>query len=169
MKIGVVIGAVLLLFIACAELKPACPQTIALVDRNPGNISPLHLRYWPGAIGFDPWGHAIFRTRRGGLEALRGNLLAYWRIHHLDTVRKIVRRWTPSKDDPWQRQDYMLGVAEEVGVRPDDLLNMESPYTLEALGKAIALEESGCDSAYPDSLWDSVFLGDHHEKAAVHP
>ena len=29
---------------------------VGIAANNPGNISPRHLRYWRGAIGYDAWG-----------------------------------------------------------------------------------------------------------------
>lgn len=151
----------MLLLAIAAQLPAACRQTIALEDRNPGNISPQRLSLWNGATGYDDAGHAIFATKREGLEALRDNLQAYWRRHHLNTVRKIVRRWTSRKDDPHEIADYINGVAYIVAAAPDEKLDMENPDVLEALAHGIALEESGCGDAYPESLWDSVFHNIH--------
>ena len=134
---------------------------VGIAANNPGNISPRHLRYWRGAIGYDAWGHARFRTRADGIRAIRKNLLDYWRLHRIDTVDAIVHRWISSKsqrENPVQVRGYERGICHVVGAAPFQRLDMTSPDTLEALAIGITIEENGCQP-YPQWLFDEIFQG----------
>ena len=109
-----------------------------------------------GMVGCDGM-YAKFPTSRAGLKALRANLRAYWRKHHICTIDAIVKRWTKdATDTTGQLWNYESGISIKTGKRPDEKLDMADPYQLEALGHAIVLEENGQDP-YPEPLYQSVF------------
>ncbi len=129
---------------------------LGLANHNPGNISPRNLRGWPGAVGYDVYGHAKFLDDRHGLMAIKKNLEAYWHVHRIDTCREIATRWASPQIRSADLLDYISTLEIYTGAGPDDRLDMKDMGTLESIGHGIAREETGVDP-YHEWLWAAVF------------
>lgn len=110
-------------------------------NNNPGNIDRTTQK-WAGMsepqtdIRF-----VCFNTSEDGIRALAKVLLTYYRKHNLRSVRNIIDRWAPPKEN--DTESYATHVATILGVEPDAVINVEDPATLEVLVRAIIRHENG--------------------------
>lgn len=114
-------------------------------NRNPGDLRTLPPpQKWSGQGGVDdaPGGpFAIFVTPTDGWRALATCLLTYQDAHHLRTVRTIIGRYAPELQN--DTGGYVSLVCKQIGVGPDDQIDVHQPETMLALVSAIALAEGG--------------------------
>lgn len=123
------------------------------IPRGVRNSNPLNIKRsnvnWAGKSAVQP--DAVFETfddAHHGIRAGARNLLTYYRRDKLNTVQEIISKWAPASDDN-DTAGYITFVAEKMGVRPDDELNLEDPEVLGALVTAMMGMEIG---AIPYSL-----------------
>lgn len=120
-------------------------------NANPGDLRVLPgSDMWEGQVDIDyaPGGpFAIFKHRIYGWRALAKCLIAYKDLHGLDTVRGIVDRYAPPvENDTTSYADFVCG---RMGVKPDDVVDVRDPKTLDALCSAIAVMEGGARIPWP--------------------
>lgn len=123
-------------------------QSRGFRNRNPGNIDYVPANRWQGQIGLgDAWlpagqrRFAEFVSHEYGIRALAALLTTYQDRHGLRTVRGIINRWAPPKEN--NTSAYVLAVARAVGVGPDDVLDVHDFTTLRAMVQAIIVHELG--------------------------
>lgn len=118
-------------------------------NSNPGNIDRNAIK-WQGMspVQSDPR-FVVFTHPQWGIRALAKTLLTYYRKHGLTTVRDIVDRWAPPKEN--DTNAYVRHVGEKLGVSGDDVIDVEDPCVLEALVRAIIVHENG-RCLYEDEL-----------------
>lgn len=135
---------------------PTHPLTAAALPRgvrlnNPGNIRRSK----------DPWqGLAAeqrdrdFFTFEGpewGIRAMARILIKYQDDYGLDTVRKIIGRWAPPSEN--NVDAYVSSVAQRVGVRPDQRIDVQSYGFLAPLVVAMIRHECA-NYTYPQAVID---------------
>lgn len=111
-------------------------------NNNPGNIERNNIQ-WKG-LSKDQSGDkrfAVFDTPEDGIRALSKLLLNYQRIHGLNTVRQIINRWAPPNEN--DTGSYVNAVAADIGVGPDDAVNLNDADVLAKLVEAIIHHENG--------------------------
>lgn len=123
---------------------------IGVRQNNPGNI-----RFGSGFDGESEGdeGFAAFDSPVAGGTALIKNLVAYNQKHGLDTVQDIVGRWAPSNEN--DTAAYAAHVSNDMGVSPDDKLNMQDPGTLAKLATAISKQE-GNGAVYNQQFYSAL-------------
>lgn len=86
-------------------------------NNNPGNIR--HGAAWKGLATKqgDP-AFCSFVAPEYGIRAMGRILMTYQRRHGLSTLREIINRWAPPKEN--DTRAYVAHVAEAVGVAPDE-------------------------------------------------
>ncbi len=109
-------------------------------NNNPGNIRASGAP-WQGQTGVDPAGFAVFDTPAHGMRALARLLQNYQTVHGLDTVRKVISRYAPSSEN--NTGAYIAAVAADLGVGPDDPVDLGNRGTLGAMVAAIVRHENG--------------------------
>lgn len=115
-------------------------------NNNPGNLRPG--ANWQGLVGQDG-GYLKFDTAENGIRALGKNLLTYFRVHQLDTVRGIIGRWAPpagrdpvtGKTYSQNTASYIDAVARALDVSPDARIDVLA--RLDQLVPAIIKHENG--------------------------
>lgn len=113
-----------------------------LRNNNPGNVKALpNGQLWAGQTGVDANGYAVFGSRDAGMEAARTNLRSYGK-KGIDTVSSIVRTWAPAEDGN-DTAAYIADVSRQLGVKPDQKLDLTDEATLTRLSYAIARHENG--------------------------
>lgn len=122
-------------------------------NNNPGNIRPG--QGFKGECGAQD-GYAIFVTPELGMRAIAVDLLTKFK-HGLDTVTKIITRYAPPEDQN-DTAAYIRCVAHDVGVRPDDALDLHVPITLALFVRAIIMHENGQCPYALDAITDAVDL-----------
>lgn len=113
-------------------------------NNNPGNIDWSSANNWVGQLGRETGvtnpRFVRFDTIENGIRALSKNLLTYFG-RGLDTVREIISTWAPPNEN--NTSAYVNAVARELGVSPDQSLNLRDANTLEGLTTAIIKHENG--------------------------
>ena len=107
-------------------------------NNNPGNIEAGV--GWQGEIGSDGR-FAVFDTAENGYRAMGKNLLAYQNRHGLKTIRQIISRWAPPGEN--DTGAYIAAVSREMGVGPDEPLDLSQQATLQRLMTSITRHENG--------------------------
>lgn len=112
--------------------------------QNPGNLRPLaHGQDWEGQTGTQE-GFCVFDTAEHGLRALAKDLLNQQRLHQLGTVRAIIAKYAPPGDDN-DTAAYIAAVAQQLGVDPDEVIDLEDAGVLEGFVNAVVQHEEGQD------------------------
>jgi hypothetical protein len=135
----------------------------------------LNLNYvagiqWTGQLGREilpdgsPGRFARFSSLLFGLRAGAKNLLAYYQVHGLDTVRKVIGRFAPPQDGN-DTDAYVTFVAGVVGVGPDDSVDLTDPGVLALFLRATSRKENGKDPS--SRWWSDQMLSDDLLKQAV--
>lgn len=132
-----------------AKKKPAVPRGIRL--NNPGNIR--HGDPWQGMAEAqsDP-DFIAFAEPKWGIRAMARLLIAYKDKHRLDTVAKIIGRWAPPNEN--DTRAYVASVADRLGVRPGDRIDVYDHAVMKPLVTAIIRHENG-QQPYPDATIDA--------------
>lgn len=111
-------------------------------NNNPGNIDRHTGTLWRGMADMQTDSRfVIFQGVEWGIRALAKVLLAYKRMHKIDTVRKIINRWAPSSEN--DTDAYVNHVATVLEVGPDEPIDVEDLAILCKLTTAIIAHENG--------------------------
>lgn len=121
-------------------------------NNNPGNIDYNPRNDWVGQLPPDPTiekRFARFDSPENGIRALGKLLLAYQSKtgmpsvggSGIDTVREVINRWAPGVEN--DTKAYIQAVASGLGVRPDQVLQINNPTTLKGLVMGIIKHENG--------------------------
>ena len=62
----------------------------------------------------------------------------YYHLHRLRTVRGIIRRWAPSNEN--NTQAYIKAMCKEVGLKPDEYIEMSEDFWIRFLDAMIYIE-----------------------------
>lgn len=103
---------------------------IGIRNNNPGNIR-------ASANSFK-----TFDTPEEGISATAKNLIAYNDKHGLNTINGIINRWAPPSDNN-DTGSYIDSVSKDLGVAPNQPLNVKDHATLSKLVTAITKHENG--------------------------
>lgn len=112
-------------------------------NNNPGNIDRNPANKWQGLAtnqSSDPR-FCVFTTPAYGIRALARLLISYQDKHNLDTVRKIISRWAPKKEN--DTEAYIQAVARNCAVHPDEVISTHKYATLKPLVESIIRHENG--------------------------
>lgn len=135
--------------VAAATGRPsAAPVPRGIRNNNPGNLEGATIP-WRGQVGVDG-AYCVFDTAEHGLRALAVNLLAYQKLHGLNTVRLIVTRFAPPTEN--DTASYIIDVATQMMVGPDTTLDLTQPPTLDGLVCAIVRHENGSNPYAPRQI-----------------
>ena len=121
-------------------------QPLGLSQNNPGN-----LRSWgnnPISRGF-----AQFKSVQEGLSAMAGNLVAYANRGN-DTIRKVISAWAPSTENDTGK--YISDVVRQLGIDPDQKLNLKDPQMMSRLMDAMIRKEQGFQPFGAGELLDAA-------------
>jgi hypothetical protein len=131
-------------------------QTRGESNCNPGNIERSATK-WRGMCEQQTDARFVsFQTPQYGIRALATVLLTYYRQHNLKTISGIINRFAPPSDN--DTQSYIMDVAKEVGVKPDEIINVSNRDTLEKLVTAIIRHENGRVPYSPDIIRAGIDL-----------
>lgn len=132
----------------------AAEQSRGYRNRNPGNIDYVPANKWQGQTGLgDLWmpasqrRFAAFESHEFGIRALACLLATYQDRHGLRTIKGIIARWAPPRNNRGEienrTQDYIRFVAQRMGRDPDATLDMHAYADLRPLVEAIIHKELG--------------------------
>lgn len=134
-------------------------ETRGVRNKNPGNIDYNQSNKWQGQIGLEiPVGSskprfARFDTPENGIRALGKLLLTYYTKHNLMTVKGIINRWAPPKEN--DTGAYVASVQASVkaatGKDAIGIIDLRDPPTLKAVVNAIIRHENA-GYVYPEAV-----------------
>lgn len=140
-----------------APAKPAVVPA-GLRNNNPGNIRADKTK-WQGQTGANK-GFATFGTPEDGIRAAAINLQAKGEKHGLTTVAGIIgdpkNGWAPPNEN--DTPAYVAQVAAELGVKPDDPLDLSDPNLVNQFLGAIFTRENGKNPYTPQQMATGVKL-----------
>lgn len=126
-------------------------------NNNPGNIR--HGQNWlglnPQSRELDP-AFCVFTEPCYGIRALAKVLTNYKKLYGLNTVRKLVSRYAPPSEN--QTQAYIQTVAQQLGVWPDTVIDVEERSVLTVLIKAVIRMENGIQPYSDDVIQKGIDL-----------
>ncbi|EHM00518.1 hypothetical protein HMPREF9946_02558, partial [Acetobacteraceae bacterium AT-5844] len=123
-------------------------------NKNPGNIDYNPANKWQGQIGQEagPDGRfAVFSSHEYGIRALAALLTTYYDRHGLRSIRQIINRWAPPKEN--RTSDYVRHVSELTGHDPDADFDLHRYEDMRGLVVAIITHELG-GQPYPARVID---------------
>lgn len=110
-------------------------------NNNPGNIKDSEFaRSQPGYVGTDGQ-FARYESPAAGRAAMQA-LLGQYGKKGIDTVQGVVSRWAPT-DDGNDVRAYSDFVAQKMGIKPGDRIDLNDPGTRAKLSSAMAQFENG--------------------------
>lgn len=132
-----------------------------LVNNNPGNIRPTS-QAWQGQVGIDKGpkeaaGFVQFSSPEAGIRAMTMNLLSY-NQQGINTVQGIISRWAPPSDNN-ATGTYIRDVAQSLGVKPTDVINVQDPAVMKQLVTAIIQKENGKQPYDMRTIDNGIALG----------
>ncbi|WEK38664.1 MAG: hypothetical protein P0Y50_08870 [Candidatus Brevundimonas colombiensis] len=127
-------------------------------NNNPGNIDRVAGTNWIGAAKdqTDPR-FVVFISAEMGVRALARTLLTYFKQHKLATVRGIINRWAPPREN--NTAAYIDAVCRDVGrslgrtINADQRLDVDTVAVMRPLVVAIIAHENA-GFAYPAGVID---------------
>lgn len=122
---------------------------------NPLNIRANAANVWRGKTTKYGAVFESFDTVISGIRAAIKTLLTYFEKHGLNTVEKIISRWSPDTEN--DTVGYINFVCKQTGFEPDQVLTPDM-HTIFELSKAMAKMENAYDIKYPDyeNAWNSI-------------
>ncbi|WP_211860899.1 structural protein [Neoroseomonas soli] len=121
-------------------------------NRNPGNIEHVPANKWQGLAEPPSDGRFCrFVSHEHGIRALAALLTTYHDRHGLRTVRRIIDRWAPPREN--DTGAYVAVVAGRVGVGADDPVDLHRHDQLRPMVEAIIAHECA-GLAYPAGVID---------------
>ena len=123
------------------EYERAGPNTtLGKRTNNPLNLPGGQKRMGEG--GAVPEGNALFTDPIYGIRAAEDELKSYKKAG-VDTIEKVIQRWPSSAGKTEGQLDpYVKFVADQLGISPNDKINLDNPDTREQLLTAMVQIES---------------------------
>jgi len=114
--------------------------------RGERNNNPMNLErtatIWKGQAQYQPDSRFLsFDRPNDGIRAGARTLHTYFALHGLNTVRRLINRYAPAREN--DTDAYINHVAHHIGVGADDPLNLDDPQQLAALTRAVIMHENG--------------------------
>jgi hypothetical protein len=138
-----------------------------LRNNNPGNIKFSPNSPWKGSVR-DANGNYVndgefvqFDTPEAGIRAMTMNLLSYDN-RGINTIRGIVNNWSTT-----DRGSYTKFLSEQLGVKPDDVVNVKDPAVMQQLVRGIIQMENGKVPYDPKQIETGIALGFNQDSPVV--
>lgn len=107
---------------------------------NPGNLRYVPSIKWKGQVGQQN-GYCVYSTLNYGSRALVIDLRNAERLHHRNTVSKIVTAYAPPNEN--DTSAYISAVCNDMKVGPDTALDLNDKQTVRSLAAAVWHHEQG--------------------------
>lgn len=136
---------------------PNKPLTTGIRQNNPGHIIKTGSR-WSGEVPNASSRFKEFASPEDGIAAIVNNLKSNYMAKGFNTLEKIVKRWTATKEH-WPA--YIQNLSNATGLKSGEKfdLNKMQPQQIVNLIRAMIVQENGY-SPYPDSvIMDGIVRG----------
>ena len=97
-----------------------------------------------------------FKTMAHGYRAIFKILRSYYNNYHLDTIRKMITRWAPPKEN--HPEKYIKAVSDYAGIPADDPININDREQMIRIVAGMSRVENGREANMPDVItgWDLI-------------
>lgn len=125
---------------------------LGIRNNNPGNLRPTSDK-WQGATGENS-GYITFDAPESGIRAMSMNLRNYG-AKGINTPLAIAERWAPKGDgnDPAK---YGASIAKNLGIDPNQQLNLDDPAMNYMVTAALIQGENGTIPYHPEQIANGV-------------
>lgn len=98
-----------------------------------------------------------FETMAYGYRAMFVILRNYIRNYKLDTIRKMISRWAPPKDNN-HTEAYIKAVSDYAGIPADDPINVNDREQMIRIVAGMSKVENGREADMPDVITGWILL-----------
>ena len=121
-----------------------------LRNNNPGNIR-INSDLFQGEIRpSKDKSFKQFETMAYGYRAMFKTLSNYYKNYKLDTIRKMVSRWAPPKENRTDR--YIKAVSDYAGIPADDPININNRELMIRIVAGMSKGENGKEADMSDGI-----------------
>jgi hypothetical protein len=131
------------------DVTTSTGNTLGEQNNNPGDIVYSSSITWQGQTGVDANGFVVFDTPQNGIRAMVVLLGNYYSVDGLNTVQGIIDRYAPPATNP--TQSYVNFVCAQMGVTPNQAIDLTQAATMTALVNAMISDENG-ENIYASSV-----------------
>lgn len=165
--VPIVIGIVLLALISSkssAQILPASGSgRRGLRNNNPGNIR-ISNTQWQGKVTPNTDGSfEQFTSMEYGARAMLKILATYINTYKLDTIPKIINKWSPASDGN-NPTAYADSVSNATGISKSTIISTASPAKLYMIAQAMTFVENGKNESIAagfgsgSTIWEDAWL-----------
>ena len=97
-----------------------------------------------------------FETMAYGYRAMFVILRNYIRNYKLDTIRKMISRWAPPKEN--HTEEYVKAVSDYAGIPADDPINVNDREQMIRIVAGMSRVENGVEADMPDVITGWILL-----------
>ena len=127
-----------------------------LRNNNPGNIR-INDDLFQGEIRpSKDKSFKQFTTMAYGYRAMFVILRNYIRNYKLDTIRKMISRWAPPKEN--HTEAYVKAVSDYAGIPADDPINVNDREQMIRIVAGMSRVENGVEADMPDVITGWILL-----------
>lgn len=120
-----------------------------LRNNNPGNIR-RNSDVFQGEKTSSDKEFKQFKSMVYGYRAVFKILSNYYRNYKLDTIRKMIGRWAPPKENHTEK--YIKAVSDYAGIQADDPININDREQMIRIVAGISKVENGREADMPDII-----------------
>lgn len=127
-----------------------------LRNNNPGNIR-INGDLFQGEVR--PSKDKLFKqftTMAYGYWAMFKILSNYFKNYKLDTIRKMITRWAPQKEN--HTEAYIKAVSDYAGIPADDPINVNDREQMIRIVAGMSRVENGVEADMPDVITGWILL-----------
>ena len=127
-----------------------------LRNNNPGNIR-INGDLFQGEVR--PIKDKLFKqftTMDYGYRAMFKILSNYFKNYKLDTIRKMITRWAPQKEN--HTEAYIKAVSDYAGIPADDPINVNDREQMIRIVAGMSRVENGVEADMPDVITGWILL-----------
>lgn len=127
-----------------------------LRNNNPGNIR-INDDLFQGEIRpSKDKSFKQFTTMAYGYRAMFKILSNYYKNYKLDTIRKVISRWAPPKEN--HTEAYVKAVSDYAGIPSDDPININDREQMIRIVAGMSKVENGVEANMPDVITGWLLL-----------
>lgn len=121
-----------------------------LRNNNPGNIRINNDLFQGEVRPSEDKSFKQFTTMAYGYRAMFKILSNYFKNYKLDTIRKMITRWAPPKEN--HTEAYVKAVSDYAGIPADDPINVNDREQMIRIVAGMSKVENGVEADMPDVI-----------------
>lgn len=127
-----------------------------LRNNNPGNIRINNDLFQGEVRPSKDKSFKEFETMPYGYRAMFKILSSYYKNYKLNTIRKMITRWAPPKENHTEK--YIKAVSDYAGIPADDPININDREQMIRIVAGMSKVENGVEADMPDVITGWLLL-----------